>query len=330
MFTCIYCQKYEPTVIPSIAHIFPDAMGGITFSDNTVCKGCNTAVSRAFEESEIRKFAFYRSIWGIRNSRSNIPPVDAVVSVDGKEYRVSLDELGQPKHAIVAPVNREDGKRDYKVFGPSEKVEEKRKEIDSIHPSIQWSQMDVKDRPPHKVHGKFAGDLARSSLRRLATKIAFEFWALKRGTSIVNDQEYDIVRDFILHGKEAELRCGVISEQKFLNGLLNFPVGANAVVIVGNTDNPILGAFVSFYGLYNFWVILSRKYQALDGFDYLLIESPQTKLKQEPRLRKGTGDLRVDWRSLVSSYRNNEADVIRAAINHATGKFNAAAAEFYD
>jgi hypothetical protein len=67
MFTCIYCQRCDPAVRPSRAHIFPDALGGITFSEDIVCEGCNREISRAFEEIEIRKFAFFRSIRGIRN-----------------------------------------------------------------------------------------------------------------------------------------------------------------------------------------------------------------------------------------------------------------------
>jgi hypothetical protein len=72
MFTCIYCLRNEPNVIPSEAHIFPDAMGGVTSTKDTVCQDCNHKINRGFEQEEVSKFAFFQSIWGIKSRRGKI------------------------------------------------------------------------------------------------------------------------------------------------------------------------------------------------------------------------------------------------------------------
>lgn len=83
MFTCIYCLKNEPDVTPSEAHIFPDAMGGVSSTPNTVCKDCNNEINRSFEQEEVEKFVLFQSIWGIKCRRGKVKGVRAVIEFQG-------------------------------------------------------------------------------------------------------------------------------------------------------------------------------------------------------------------------------------------------------
>src|SRR5206468_11256720 len=101
--------------------------------------------------------------------------------------------------------------------------------------------------------------------------------------------EFDAVRDFILTGVEPQPCCGITADLRLLNGSLNFPVPAHVVLIVFHEADRFLGGFVMFFGLFLYWVILSRRYRALASMDDLLIEWPHTRETQRPLLRSGLG-----------------------------------------
>lgn len=326
MVVCIYCHKSEPTIRPADAHIFPRAIGGITFSKTMVCHDCNDHTAKQFEEIAIRDFAFFRSLLGIANRRGRVPTVDAIVMFNGEDFKVSLDQTGQPNRAIVSTGGLGTNKKAYSVFGPSANVEAKLEEIKRKHPSFQWNEMNVTATSPPEVIVELPSDLARLSLRRLAAKIAFEWWAYIRGSEIARGSEYDTIRTFILTGDEADLRCGVLTESQLIDGVFNFPVGNHAVAIFGHPQIRILGAFVTFFGLFYFWIVLSRQYRALAAFDDLLTENPQNGTVQRPVLRSKVGDLRINWVRLEKAYRDNPHEAGRLAVVHAVKKLR----EFVD
>jgi len=328
MFTCIYCLKNEPGVIPSEAHIFPDGMGGLTSTKDTVCDACNNQINREFENTEIVKFAFFQSIWGIRSRRGRIISVPAILRFAGKEVHVSLNEAGEPKTGIL-DVEKKNDRKAYSIIGPAPWVEVKRQEIIKRDSSIQWHEKDLGGLPPPELVGEFDVNLTRVSLRRLAAKVAFERWAQMFGSTVLSDRQYDTIRNFILTGHEHELSCGVLGDFHLLNGVLNFPIGNHAVVIVGHPQTRLLGAFVAFYSLFYFWVLISKEYYALAAFDDLLLENPQEKEIRTPKLRYGTGDLFVQWTVIENAYRIDPYTIVRVAIEHAIKKFQVAADAFY-
>ena len=99
---------------------------------------------------------------------------------------------------------------------------------------------------------------------------------------------------------------------------------ADKTLYVAYAPDPILGGFVMFFGLFLFWVILSRCYRALGSMDDLLIEWPQVREVERPLLRSGLGAIRVPWGDYISEYTRDPTAAIRAA-NHASRlKFQAA------
>jgi len=148
MFTCIYCFKNEPDVTPSEAHIFPDAMGGVSSTTDTVCKDCNNEINRLFEQEEVEKFAFFQSIWGIKSRRGKVKGVKAVIEFEGEKHNVSLDERGIPKRPLILVNKNEDGKKFYSILGPAPLVAKKEKEIERKEPQVKWGEKDLRNIPP--------------------------------------------------------------------------------------------------------------------------------------------------------------------------------------
>jgi hypothetical protein len=330
MVICIYCHKSEPAIRPADAHIFPDAMGGVTFSKTTVCHACNGKTAKQFEEIEIRNFAFFRSILGIANRRRQVPTVDAIVKFNDEEFKVSLDQTGEPNRAIVSSRSAHDNKKTYSVFGPSAKAEAKREEIDMKHPSFQWKEMDLSAVSPPEAIVECPPDLTRLSLRRLAAKIAFERWAYIRGSELARDTEYDAIRNFVLTGEEIDVRCGVLTDRQLIDRVFGFPIGNHAVAIFGHPHTTILGAFVTFFGLFHFWIVLSRQYRALAAFDDLLFEDPQNRVARTPVFRSGVGHLLINWAFIEKTYQDNPDEAVRVATAHAVRKLKGAVDAFYD
>lgn len=327
MFTCIYCFKNEPAVSPSKAHIFPDAMGGVSSSPNTVCKGCNYKTNKNFEQTEFEKFSFFQSIWNIKGRKGKIKGVSATVDYEGEHFNLSLDRRGVPKTPLVFVKKDNTGKKNYDIIGPASKVKEKRKEIEAKNSSINWKEKDLKNIPLPEANIEIASDLTRKSLRRLAAKVAYERWGQLRGAMILDDTQYSNVRDFIFTGAESKVCCGLLSDCRLLNGMLNFPVGHHGVMIIAHPRSRVLGSFVTFYSLFYFWVILSINYHAIAPFDEVLIENPQSQKAFSPLFRANTGNLLVNWNNIVNPFLTDPYAVALSSMKHAFNKFQKASDE---
>ena len=329
-FTCIYCQKSEPDVSPSEAHIFPYAMGGITYTSDTVCKDCNQKTDKYFEQSEIQEFSFFQSIWGIKSRRGKVQGVPATIQFQGKTFNISLDESGLPKTPLIFCKKDDAGKKSYSIIGPAPLAEKKKNEILAKNPSISWTDIDLTGYSPPESVIEIARDIGRKSLRRLAAKVAYERWAQLRGNMILGDRQYADIRNFILNGTETRVLCGNLCDPNLLNGMLNFSVGHHAVGVIAHPKSRILGFFVTFYSLFYFWVILSTNYRALAAFDNVLIEDPQSKIIYEPILRANTGSLLVHWANIVKPFLSNPENTVNSSIKYAYNKFKRAEEEFWN
>lgn len=324
VFTCIYCQKSEPEISPSKAHIFPDAMGGVAYTLGTVCKKCNSVISKDFERSEIQRFSAFQSIWGIKSRRGKVQGVPATVEFQGKTVKLSLDKNGLPKTPLISCEKGATGERSYCIIGPPDRVDKKRNEIMAKNPSMKSRDIDLTDLPRPALKFEFALDIGRESLRRLAAKVAYERWAQLRGNLTLTDAQYEDIRNFILTGVEPRILCGNLCNLNLLNGMLNFSVRHHAVVIIAHPHSRVLGSFVTFYGLFHFWVILSNHFRALAAFDDILIENPQNQKIEEPLLRLNTGDLLVDWNRIAKPFLSDRKYTLSLCVKHAHNKFGKA------
>ena len=146
MFTCIYCLKGKPDVKPSKAHVFPDAIGGVSYSIISVCKRCNNLINAKVENSVIEKSAFFRDLWDIRNRRGQLPRVTGEAQYDGFEQFVSMKE-GKLMTPIVIQEMDEAGRKTYRVVGPEEVSRVKRDEIAQRKPAIRWENVNHTETP---------------------------------------------------------------------------------------------------------------------------------------------------------------------------------------
>ena len=137
--------------------------------------------------------------------------------------------------------------------------------------------------------------------------------------------------NFIRNGTEAvPACCGVVSDKAITHGTFKsiWPP-FHFVHIVAHPLDPFLGAFVCFYGLYYYWVILSTRYQALGQTDDLLLQNPQARTAEVPLLRASPGDVRFPWARLIETFSRDPVAAERVAARIALKKFQRAAVAFY-
>jgi hypothetical protein len=238
---------------------------------------------------------------------------------------VLLGGTGEAIHPIVEKEIDQRGKPSYSAFGPGDVLNRWQDQMKVGLPDLKWQ-----DREPNRVMAFVEmGDVGSVPMRRLATKAAFEWFVKLRGSQIVLGDDFDAARSFILEGDEQSPVAGVFADEPLLLGPLVFPVPSHASYVIGHPLDRVLGAFVSFFGMHYFWVILSRNYTSLAAFDELLIEYPQGREHDNPQLRRRNEEVRVAWDAIMRPWLENPAQIAENAKRSAGRKFSEAATEFY-
>ncbi len=303
-FTCIYCHQGSAQVTPSEAHVFPYALGGSASSKATVCRQCNNHVNQDVEIPVLALPVFppLLSLFGTSGRRGRIRGVRAAVKIGDHEVSTFLNEQGVPPDVIVVRPTDESGKAGYFLYGPEKKLEAKRQELTKRHPGLQWA--DAPGEISAEVFVPYEVDLREPLLRRLATKVAFERFAMLRSGALVAGREFDEARAFVWTGAEPELCCGVVGNERYLGGAFNIPLSWHAVSLIAHPADDIMGGIVTFFGLFCYWVVLSRRYTALDAWDDCMLENPQRRMTEYPRLHADLRN-RMPWGLLIGPYQQD-------------------------
>ena len=235
-----------------------------------------------------------------------------------------------PKTPLVFCEKDSNGVSHYNIIGPPHLVEEKQKEIENKIQGIRWREKELnRGQLPESVI-EIASDIRRPTLRRLATKVAFERWGQLRNSYILNDQQYDSIRNFVLNGDEPVIICGNLFDRNLLDSMLNFPTGLHAVVINAHPRSNILGAFVAFYSLFYFWVIISSSFKAIAPIDDPLIEDPQIQKDYKPIFRANIGNLLIHWDHIANPYLRDPQNVEVNAMRFAIEKLQSSVDKVFD
>lgn len=317
-FHCIYCRRCPPEAIPSEAHIFPHVIGGSTFTTDTVCVQCNGTINRDVEIPCLSAFDFFRSFFGIESRRGRVRPVRGTVTVEGQEAPVNLGAQGEASHPIVIRCTTPDGRETLTILGPHHMVEEAYRQALARRPA-----------PSSVEKGEFRDivfieieDLARLELRRLAAKVAFEHFASLFGSVAATDPEFNGLRQFILDGTEQPRTVGLLFEESHLTGPMAFPVLTHAAYLVAHPKDAVLGCFVVFFGVFYYWVILSKEHRAPSPCDHLLVEYPSERTHHRASSESPPG-AQVNWNLVIEAYLADPVKAVEAAKRNAARKFQA-------
>jgi len=303
-------------------------MGGSKAALDTVCSSCNGITTQQIEMRTLGFFLTFQSIFGIRGRRNRIKRVHGVFGVEELNAKISLNERGEINEATVIPTTDATGKPSYSIFGPLESVEQKQLTLAERYPDSKWQEIPTSERAT--VLMDFNIPLHALELRRLAAKIAFEYFASLRGAFFVAYEDFDPVRSFIIDGKDVARLVGLVSDRKQFDVFRDIPPPYHTVWLVSHPRDQVMGAIVGLYSLFYYWVILSSRYPALWPMEELLIEDPQSRaaVRPPPLPRAGTGALRLPWSDMLSAGGPDAGAAEKAAEAYAREKFNMAADRF--
>lgn len=328
-FECIYCHRRSPTVEPSLAHIFPDALGGVTATTDRVCGPCNHAINQAIELPVIQEFAALRGLWGLRGRRGSSGRPQARIRFRGNEAGIAtLEEGGRPPDVVVSEHLDAEGKRVIRVVGDRPAVEARRREIAEKRPDLGWKELPVVEGEPElETEVTWSAELGAPILRRLAAKIAFEHFSTLRPPETLLSSEFDAIRNFVVTGSEPPLCCGVIGDPALLSGILSVRVGWHASILRWSRSDRVLGGFVALFGLFHYAVVLAPNYCGVADFDDGLFEHVQARTVERPTFRSGLGIVPARPDELVRCYAASPRAIVRAAIDVSLLKFRQAATD---
>jgi hypothetical protein len=309
-FTCIYCRSSLPRSKASKAHIWAASLGGSISLYGAVCRQCNRDIATQLEDPFKDRWSWLLLFLDVKGRRKKGPPLKATISLLGQEIEINIRSLKAIPN--IPPILEKDasGKTTLHFLGSSKQLEKRKKEYLKKHPTATLQEHDyTKEIEASEV--TFPIDvysLDESFSRRLAAKVAFEFWGLKRNTEMLLGSEYDPLREFILKGKEPRQGrlAGLLSDKPLISGNLgNIRIPNHAISLVLHPSTSMLGAIVVFFGMFYYWVILNRRYPFISSISDLTVISPRTKLSVQSVLAGSLKLPRIPWERVLVSEPNH-------------------------
>lgn len=281
---CIYCPKPNEE---SEAHIFPEALGNGPSFPRGVCKKCNNALSK-IEQPVIKGLAPVRNFLQLIGKRGKRTAMEIEVDLVDKKQKLRVRhprDLDSRLFAFRKII--EGGKAKIGFIGPKEKIEEAKRAYQAKHPKTVWEEIT----PAEMEQLAFTMDFdlaifASAACLRMVAKIALEWWVWKRGASAVMNSDFDDIRDFILHGKEAAYPIvSILQDPRILKYFGFIPFGIHAVFCGIDPRSRNLVILIGIFSLVYFKVILTRKHPSFAKVETLGTVNPQTGKYYEPVIR---------------------------------------------
>ena len=277
MFKCIYCKKSSPDVTPSISHIIPDGFGIGPTLNNAVCANCNHQINQEIENPIIQSLALLRNMLGIEGRhgkprfKAQAKFLDAILDV----HLRTPEELD--KSLFFFKLGKDSsGKNRIAIIGDKNKILETQKAYEQRHPNTIW--IDTPPNTPTGIDFKIEMDFdifATQKAHRLASKIAFEYYCLKRSPEIVTGYEFDEIRNYILSDESASDLCRIVINPTVLVKFQSIPFSIHAVYLDQNLNSPKIIVLVGVFGLIYYRVILKRLGSGLGTDRRLYLINPQ-------------------------------------------------------
>lgn len=317
-FTCIYCKNHFTTGKASESHIIPASMGGpITLLD-AVCGQCNLQVAKQVEDPFKDSWAWLLWWLDVKGRRGKPPPFKGTMNILGRETKFTI--RSRKRAPEIPPIfdKGSDGKERVQFIGPPDYVSKKQSEYSKKHPKTVWADQETASLKKSDMLFPIDIDsLDAPSTRRLAAKVAFEFWGLKRAPNTLLQPEYDAVREFVRWGTEgAQPLSGLIADEILISKNLNISFPNHAISVVAHSGETKLGAIVVLFGLFYYWVVLNPRYPLRASMSELTVMNPVGKTAKDAVLVGSARVPRIPWERLLA----HDPDLIQKAWNLARGR----------
>lgn len=258
---CALCPAELTNGNKTKEHIIPNSIGGWEKVEGFICVTCNSGKGDSWDAELASQFNWLAVMVGIVRDRNESPP-ELVSTVSGEKFLLQNDGTMLPARFKYKEVK--DGEKTQISFVARttretvKKIEEIAKRFPQIDKEevlasakIQTSYLDE----PLRVQIGFGGPLAGRSV--VNTALAFAFW---KG---INPHSCENVKDF-LHDENAPSSCYGLSYLKDIVKIRPANTLFHCVAIHGDKSNRRLLAYVEYFGLARWLIVLSNDYDGPD------------------------------------------------------------------
>ncbi len=275
MDKCIYCFTDKKL---TKSHVIPEGLGSNLKLLKAVCLNCNSEHGRTFEAQVCKDLSFYRMLLQLE-SKGKVAKTEAEMNILGHKITVSVGKKGLPQN--VKPIIEEGLSRKFLVSAESpNKLKQKMKAF--IKGGYEFDEDKMTETSVQLVFKGEQTKIDSLNFLRLAAKIAFEKFCMFRGTQAY-DSEFNHIRSFIKEGKYGpEFVVNLIYENTLMNQVIGLPFPLHSILSYGSGKE--IGAIVTIFGLFNYFVLLSSNACVIQDWDEYMIIHPQTKKDTLPLL----------------------------------------------
>lgn len=280
--TCALCSENLTDLNKTGEHVIPHSIGGKLKVEGFICQSCNSRKGESWDAELAAQFNWLALMIGVKRDRK-LPP-ELVQTASGEKY--FLHPTGSMTPALFKYTEIQDGEKTKISFvGRTQKeVSRKVKEIVKRFPQldsqdilstakVQTSYLDE----PLQMTLEFGGPIAGRSIVKTALAFAFQ--------SGINSESCKSALNF-LRDEQAPPSCYGLSYLQDL--IVNRPTNAafHCVALHGSATEKTLYAYVEYFGLARWLIVLSNDYCGSEMHQSYAINPTSGE----------TIDIRLDWK----------------------------------
>lgn len=329
----MYCPGVDAS---SVSHIIPEFLGKGPRLRSGVCATCNRDFNQRVEQKAAPQFSAMRALMGLNKkdlNRSPEMPVEAVL-LDSK-FSLSVRKQAdlESRMLVFKGLNVPGLPQGGIAFIGTDPVEMERKigEYEARHPGVVWNEIEpqlIADNLEFRFtldYGIFFDD----ACRRIAAKIALEWWCHRRSSDHCSGSGFREVAEYAMTGNACMAEpVEIVVDRKFHAGLANVPFGNHVLATVQDARSRRLTVIVGLFAWVYYKIVLCSGYSVANAIELTLV-NPQTGseyvppfVRSRPRVLEALGRSRaqvLDRRQVVDALRDPMLARINAALHVKNG-----------
>jgi HNH endonuclease len=258
MDSCIYCGQDTG----SEEHIIPESLGGKLKSKTIICQTCNNTLGSSVDAPFVSQFDFVRNYYGIRSNGGKPPIIRGLVDGSGTEFDIlpgGVPQLTNPKVE----------KTDKEMHFTYRNVAEAKKNLKSIKKKYPKASLQKAEKVTTTLGNlKLSISIGGDELFRGIAKVAFEYFAYIHGTGVVQNDEFNRIRNYISEGADDATNISYFQLLTIPKTLHKIEFPHHSVLILHKeVDEPVV-CIIKLFGIYNFQIIVADSWNGIP-FSYL-------------------------------------------------------------
>lgn len=254
---CVSCDRSIDDAVDSSEHILLQALGGRKQVRGFICRSCNSRTGQDWDAELVKQLEHVSVMHGVDRQRSGDLPAVRVKKLNGEELLLHADGLMAPASPSYHVTDEEQGKRVSIVARSKEEAHRMVAGIARKHATVDASAVlataTMTTRPNEDVL-QFKINIGGPKAGRSVVKTAL---AMAHAIGI-RHQECSSILPY-LRGDDVDPPYGLFCERDLVTGRASEHL-IHCVVVTGNPRRRRLLAYVEYFGIARYVILLSDSY----------------------------------------------------------------------